>query len=44
MALGPESLVLCSGTLPFDTPLRQRIEVGKEMIEPVAGRRQERRG
>jgi sugar phosphate isomerase/epimerase len=26
MALGPQSLVLCSGTLPFDTPLRQRIE------------------
>jgi sugar phosphate isomerase/epimerase len=26
MALGPGSLVLCSGTLPFDTPLLARIE------------------
>ena len=26
MALGPDSLVLCSGTLPFDTPLIDRIE------------------
>jgi sugar phosphate isomerase/epimerase len=26
MALGPERLVLCSGTLPSDTPLLQRIE------------------
>ena len=26
MALGPDSLVLCSGTLPFDTPLVERLE------------------
>ena len=26
MALGPDSLVLCSGTLPFDTSLSDRIE------------------
>jgi sugar phosphate isomerase/epimerase len=26
MALGPDSLVLCSGTLPFDTTLTQRLE------------------
>ena len=26
MALGSDSLVLCSGTLPFETPLMQRLE------------------